>query len=427
MKKLLLSMLLVPFLSQAQDTTGLIAHWAMNGDATDASGHGHDGTGHNVTLTTGMYGIANTAYLFNGTNSMITIPYSSSFNLNKVSICAIVKVNGFYSGFCEGNMIIARGIPSYTTTTGNYNLRFSDAGWNGCGTLDTTKQTFYLNCGSNILSASNLQYTPTIAEDHWYKIVAIFDSINYKIYIDGVLKDSVATSGSPIGTNSDSIVIGYDTWEAPSYPYPFNGAIDDIILFNRVLTDSEIVHYGDTCGVITLEPDPIVIPVGSTATFKVKSSAGNAASYQWQQKMDAGFADLTNTAPYSGVNTNTLTITGVTSSLSGSSYRCIVTGSATCRDISSSALLTATTGLNTIVDNNYISLYPNPAKNNIAIELPGSEGANVQIINAIGQVVLEKSFSGIKTQMDISTLPAGMFIVRIAYNDCIFTRKLLKE
>jgi len=66
-------------------------------------------------------------------------------------------------------------------------------------------------------------------------------------------------------------------------------------------------------------------------------------------------------------------------------------------------------------------------KNNIAIELPGSEGANVQIINAIGQVVLEKSFSGIKTQMDISTLPAGMFIVRIAYNDCIFTRKLLKE
>ena len=429
MKRILLALILMPLFTDAQDTTGMVAHWAMNGATTDASGHGHNGTGYNVTMTTGQYGKANTAYLFNGTNSMITVPYAPAFNLHKVSICTVVKVNGFYKGFCEGNMLFSRGTPSYSTTTGNYNLRFSDDATTACGVLDTTQDVFYMSAGGNLVSpATKFFYTPTINENQWYRIVAIFDSVNYKIYVNGVLKNTIVTGGSPIGSNSDSVVIGYDTWEAPSYPYPFNGAMDDMKLFGRVLTDTEIIHYGDTCGRINLQPVSIVKGIGSMVTYTIGSNLYPSPGYQWQQNSGSGFVNLSNTAPYSGVNTAALTITGITAAMSGYQYRCIVGNTWGCIDTSQAAQLTATTGVNNIVYNSpLVSVYPNPAKNTITIELPGSEGATVQIINTIGQVVLEKFFSGIKTQMDISALPAGVYIVHVKYQDYIITKKLLKE
>jgi len=429
MKRVLLALLLMPLFTNAQDTTGMVAHWAMNGATTDASGHGHNGTGYNVTMTTGQYGKANTAYLFNGTNSMISVPYAPAFNLGKVSICGVIKVNGFNSGFCHGNMIFSRGTPSYSTTTGNYNLRFSDAGWDPCSTLDTTKETFYMHAGNNSVAATTLQYTPTITENQWYRVVAIFDSVNYKIYVNGVLKSTVLTGGSPIGSNSDSIVMGYDTWEASaSYPYPFNGAMDDMKLFGRVLSDTEIVHYGDTCGRVNLQPVSVVKGIGSTVTYTIGSNLYPSPGYQWQQNSGSGFVNLSNTTPYSGVNTATLTITGITAAMSGYQYRCIVGNTWGCIDTSQGAQLTATTGVNNVVYNSpLVTVYPNPAKNNITIELPGSEGATVQIINAIGQVVVERFFTGNATRMDVSNLAAGVYIVRVKYQDYVITKKLLKE
>ena len=79
---------------------------------------------------------------------------------------------------------------------------------------------------------------------------------------------------------------------------------------------------------VTLTSDPVDVQgcVGNTAVFTVTASGTNIA-YQWQVSVNGGpFVNLTNAAPYSGVNTNTLTITGPTATMNGYRYRLTASG-----------------------------------------------------------------------------------------------------
>ncbi|MCJ8155746.1 hypothetical protein MKJ01_18480, partial [Chryseobacterium sp. SSA4.19] len=76
--------------------------------------------------------------------------------------------------------------------------------------------------------------------------------------------------------------------------------------------------------VITANPANKTICAGGTTSFTV--TATGASSYQWYQNSGSGFIALTNTAPYSGVTTNTLTITGATSAMNGYQYRAVAIG-----------------------------------------------------------------------------------------------------
>ena len=77
--------------------------------------------------------------------------------------------------------------------------------------------------------------------------------------------------------------------------------------------------------VITANPANRTICAGGNTTFTV--GASGATSYQWYQNSGSGFIALTNTAPYSGVTTNTLTITGATAAMNGYQYRAVASGS----------------------------------------------------------------------------------------------------
>ncbi|MFH6995523.1 T9SS type A sorting domain-containing protein [Flavobacterium sp. FlaQc-48] len=78
---------------------------------------------------------------------------------------------------------------------------------------------------------------------------------------------------------------------------------------------------------ITANPPNRTLCIGGTTTFPI--TATNATGYQWQQNAGSGFVNLSNTAPYSGVTSATLTITGVTAAMSGYTYRCIASGTGT--------------------------------------------------------------------------------------------------
>jgi predicted secreted protein len=89
--------------------------------------------------------------------------------------------------------------------------------------------------------------------------------------------------------------------------------------------------------VISNQPTTSTICAGATATFSV--TASNATGYQWQVNQGAGFADISNGAPYSGATTATLTITGATAELNGYVYRAVVTGACTPAATSTGAAL----------------------------------------------------------------------------------------
>lgn len=266
----------------SQGTSGQIAHWDMNGTANDVSGNGHDGHMVNVTPAVGQDGVMGHAYYFNGVNSMITVPYSPAFNITKYSICATVKVLAFYSGTCDANMIFTRGKTG--TGTGTYTLNYSDMPTNsGCTVFDSSLEVFVSGTGDRPSSASDFSYTPNIAKYVWYKIVATFNDTIYKTHVNDTLKSSsIAYSPGPINSSTDSISIGYNIFE-PSYPYALNGYIDDIRLYDRVLSDSEIHVYSTGAGTTSVEntksQQPVVALFPNPAKEKITIellSASNA-------------------------------------------------------------------------------------------------------------------------------------------------------
>ncbi|MEN0008634.1 MBG domain-containing protein [Flavobacterium nitrogenifigens] len=92
---------------------------------------------------------------------------------------------------------------------------------------------------------------------------------------------------------------------------------------------------------ITSEPSSNTICIGDNTTFSI--TASNATGYKWQvdQGAGAGFTDISIGAPYSGVTSSTLTITGATAAMNGYAYRGIATGTGACTPaISNNAFLT---------------------------------------------------------------------------------------
>jgi hypothetical protein len=63
-----------------------------------------------------------------------------------------------------------------------------------------------------------------------------------KIYVNGALKSTSSLLPGTLGSSMAGITIGRYLTD-PGYPYQFNGYIDDIMLYNRVLADSEINSY----------------------------------------------------------------------------------------------------------------------------------------------------------------------------------------
>ncbi len=77
---------------------------------------------------------------------------------------------------------------------------------------------------------------------------------------------------------------------------------------------------------INTQPTDKSICVGQSTSFSV-TATGSTITYQWQISVNGGtFVPLTNTPPYSGVNTNTLTITNATISMNGNRYRVFADG-----------------------------------------------------------------------------------------------------
>src|SRR6185437_8662292 len=81
----------------------------------------------------------------------------------------------------------------------------------------------------------------------WYRVVTTFDGTYISVYVNGELKAKSLTSASPTETSTEGISIGKnDFGDSVDFPYWFNGILDDLELYNRVLSDSEIIRYDST-------------------------------------------------------------------------------------------------------------------------------------------------------------------------------------
>jgi hypothetical protein len=167
---------------------------------------------------------------------------------------------------------------------------------------------------------------------------------NFKaIYLDGVLITYANSSDAPLSVSGFRIG---SLMEASAIYH--TGAIDELRIYNRVLTQNDITALlttvaGGTMPVFATQPTAATVTAGASATFTVGATGTPAPGFRWQRAAGGGWTDVTNGGGYSGADTTSLTVHGTTATMNGDQFRCIASnssGSAT----SSTAVLTVSGG-----------------------------------------------------------------------------------
>ncbi|SPD75631.1 hypothetical protein PITCH_A700001 [uncultured Desulfobacterium sp.] len=195
---------------------GLVAYYPFNGNANDASGNGNDGTVYGAMLTQDRFNNPNSAYFFNGNelfgpHHYITVPVNINPDvMPQITITAWVQANMPEFSAC----VVSN--DDYGWDRGIWNWYPNDGyGWGICN-------------GSGILG-----YYPFTA-GQWVFIAAVYDEASgtIKMFVNGNIYTGIGS-----GNHGQHITFigssGHDT----AY---FNGVIDDIRIYNRVLSDFEI-------------------------------------------------------------------------------------------------------------------------------------------------------------------------------------------
>lgn len=203
-------------------TNGLVAWYPFNGNANDSSGNGLHGTVENALLTADRFGNPNSAYAFDGITTSIRVEDDSLLDFStSMSLCAWFQSNDSING---DQTILGKG---RMTNGGLYDIVFNipstpTAIGFGFVTPPTVKVAFTDNSSYNT---------------NWHFVVGTYDGQALKLYMDGILKDSVAAVVS-LQNYDQPLFIGRELESNPQRF--FNGLIDDVYLYDRALTRTEI-------------------------------------------------------------------------------------------------------------------------------------------------------------------------------------------
>jgi hypothetical protein len=217
---------------------GLVAHYNFtDGSLLDETENHNDIIFNNASNAPDSKGTADNAFLFNGNSNYMRVANSSSLNPQNITLMARVKVNDFYQGTCHFSEILGKG---YTDiTSGFYVLRVADPFGHCYDAPDETKEFFLGGFGNNNpegAAAGVASDTSFVQKDNWYTVVYTYDGTKSSIYVNGKLK-AVQEKTVPFTPNTQDMFIGKN--EDPSFPYWFNGVIDEIRIYNRAVTSCE--------------------------------------------------------------------------------------------------------------------------------------------------------------------------------------------
>ncbi len=276
--------------AHADLSTGLVAHYPFNGNANDESGNGNHGAVNGATLTVDRNGIANSAYSFDGANDYMDIVESASLDdlTDEISIvCWIKKLNG---KDIDGIQLAKRdyskgsnGLHFFLKIHSRYGISFQHSAASGAPYP-----------GYNAITTKVNPYDK-LNDGDWRQIV-ITHKYEYRtytrIYIDGEnleLNWQWDIGDLPAVVGNSNLVIGKQ--HHGSSPNPYGGLLDDIRIYNRILSESEIntLYQGVN------EPQGTV---PSKPSLNVATN-GNIVNISWDVENADGYTFIF--APYPGI------------------------------------------------------------------------------------------------------------------------------
>jgi hypothetical protein len=209
---------------------GLIAYYPFNGSADDKSGNNNNGVVNDAILSSDKFGHPNSAYSFNGTSSYISLKPASNFvGLSNYTISLWVKPTVITTN--SGGMIYGFGSDSYGPVQG---LTYQSTATLFAGSY---------NIGSNPVQSSSRSccYDP----NNWVYVAVTRDNSAINLFINGTLIPPQATSptndqNADYGSGPFSAILGGRS--SLDYRYFFTGIIDEVRIYNRVLSGNEIAE-----------------------------------------------------------------------------------------------------------------------------------------------------------------------------------------
>ncbi|HEY4208877.1 MAG TPA: LamG domain-containing protein [Puia sp.] len=225
----------------------LVGHWRFNGNAVDSSGHGHDGLlrtgyvgasaaaatdgGTLPQLVADRFGRAGMAYSFNN-GALIQVPYAAELNPPSFTISLWVDMT--------------------SNTNGSYMISMNR--WNGYKfNLNGTAVPFLTVATSSTIYDRDAG-SVNVASNTWTQLAVSYTDGTMKFYVNGELKKTwtntpggAVTLPSPvdlsIGNEMPKQYYNLTDNTTPNYFWGasyFIGGMDDIRMYNKVLTDAEV-------------------------------------------------------------------------------------------------------------------------------------------------------------------------------------------
>lgn len=198
---------------------GLVAYYPFNGNANDESGSAHNGTVYGATLSTDRHHKASSAYEFDGINDYINTLTTFDYQYRTISLWVKpYEINGTYLN--KGAVLIQ---DSYENSYGLVTVLFGDG-------------LLAMNAGG--ASSTDLYLNNSISEDRWYHLVLVRNGAQLLYYINGDLLYS-GVSGSLGSTSNPNPLMLFGVGRTTTIQF-FSGKIDDVAIYNRALSASEI-------------------------------------------------------------------------------------------------------------------------------------------------------------------------------------------
>ncbi|MFA6107406.1 MAG: LamG domain-containing protein [Candidatus Latescibacterota bacterium] len=205
---------------------GLIYYYPLNGDADDEGGSGNDGSVHGATPTEDRFGIANSAYTFDGQDDYIVSarPVGIAANAPR-SVTAWVRILRFR----DDTSVVFWGDLS---TTGA-----------ACGAI------WFSEPGQRLRFRGHYQDVDSPSTDRlqtgvWQHLAFTFDGTTGKLFVDG---QEVGTASLTLRTTDTELSLGFGLYEEANDPLNrhFNGDLDEVRIYDRALSATEVQALSD--------------------------------------------------------------------------------------------------------------------------------------------------------------------------------------
>ena len=199
--------------AQSWLTNGLVAYYPFNGNASDASGNGNDGTNYSVTFGGDRFYQTHSSASFNG-GAYIQTPVDSNFpqvtlsawfsttNLNQTQAIIDSDASELTNGHYGKSILLG-------IQTNEIDIEYNE-GW---------------------------YVSPWKLNDYgWHHVCAIYTSGMVRLYMDGVFIGSQSFIQGPL--SGATFRLGMHPINAAW----FKGAIDDVRIYNRALSSNEVAQ-----------------------------------------------------------------------------------------------------------------------------------------------------------------------------------------